>query len=89
MSSEGEDEELDDSGGDLESDDAEPDDKSEETSVEELLTLSADAFERADAALRAGDLAAYQQWVERAAGYIAKAQELLSQSPTRDDSDAA
>lgn len=89
VSSDGDDEELDDSGGDLESDDAEPDDKSEERSVEELLTLSADAFQRADAALRAGDLAAYQQWVERAAGYIAKAQELLSQSPTRDDSDAA
>jgi len=89
VSSEGEDEELDESDGDLESDDADPDDKSEEKSVEELLTLSADAFERADAALRAGDLAAYQQWVERAAGYIAKAQELLSQSPTRDDSDAA
>ena len=43
----------------------------------------------ADAALRAGDLAGYQRWVEEAAGYISKAQKLLSESPARDDADAA
>ena len=58
-------------------------------SVEELLALSGEAFDRADAALRAGDLAGYQRWVEEAAGYISKAQKLLSESPARDDADAA
>jgi len=52
------------------------------------LALSRAAFERADAALRTGDLAGYQQWVDTAAGYIAKAQELLTQL-SLNDSDAA
>jgi uncharacterized membrane protein (UPF0182 family) len=64
-------------------------DESDELSVEELLALSGEAFDRADAALRAGDLAGYQRWVEEAAGYISKAQKLLSESPARDDADAA
>ena len=62
---------------------------SDESSVEELLALSREAFDRADAALRAGDLAGYQRWVEAAAGYISKAQKMLTQSPVRDDADAA
>ena len=73
---------------DSESGDPEADDESGDVSIEELLALSRAAFERADAALRAGDLAGYQQWVDTAAGYIAKAQELLTQS-SLDDSDAA
>ncbi|MCS5674859.1 MAG: UPF0182 family protein [Actinomycetota bacterium] len=73
---------------DSESGDPEADDESGDVSIEELLALSRAAFERADAALRTGDLAGYQQWVDTAAGYIAKAQELLTQS-SLDDSDAA
>ena len=73
---------------DSESGDPEADDESGDVSIEELLALSRAAFERADAALRTGDLAGYQQWVDTAAGYIAKAQKLLTQS-SLDDSDAA
>ena len=73
---------------DSEGGDPEADDESDDVSIEELLALSRAAFERADAALRTGDLAGYQQWVDTAAGYIAKAQELLTQS-SLDDSDAA
>jgi hypothetical protein len=72
-----------------ESGDSETDDESSDASIEELLTRSREAFERADAALRAGDLAGYQRWVETAAAYIAKAQKLLSESSALDDSDAA
>jgi uncharacterized membrane protein (UPF0182 family) len=67
----------------------EEDSDSDGMSVEELLALSREAFDRADAALRAGDLAGYQRWVEAAAGYISKAQQMLTQSPVRDDADAA
>ena len=73
---------------DSEGGDPEADDESGDVSIEELLALSRAAFERADAALRTGDLAGYQQWVDTAAGYIAKAQKLLTQS-SLDDSDAA
>ena len=76
------------SDADSESGDPEADDESGDVSIEELLALSRAAFERADAALRTGDLAGYQQWVDTAAGYIAKAQELLTQL-SLDDSDAA
>ena len=65
------------------------DEESDDISVEELLALSREAFDRANAALRTGDLAGYQRWVEAAAGYISKAQKMLSQSPVRDDADAA
>ena len=82
------DDDSDRSDADSESGDPEADDESDDVSIEELLALSRAAFERADAALRAGDLAGYQQWVDTAAGYIAKAQELLTQS-SLDDSDAA
>jgi hypothetical protein len=67
----------------------EEDEESGDLSVEELLALSREAFDRANAALRTGDLAGYQRWVETAAGYISKAQKMLSQSPVRDDADAA
>lgn len=60
-----------------------------EYSVEQLLALAQDAFNRADAALRTGDLAGYQRWVETASGYIARAQALVSESPQLDDADAA
>ncbi len=82
------DDDSDRSDADSESGDPEADDESGDVSIEELLALSRAAFERADAALRTGDLAGYQQWVDTAAGYIAKAQELLTQS-SLDDSDAA
>ena len=70
---------------------AEPDDldSSDELSIEELLAKSREAFDRADAALRAGDLAGYQRWVESAAGYIAKAQRLLGQASSRQEADSA
>ena len=70
---------------------AEPDDldSSDELSIEELLAKSREAFDRADAALRAGDLAGYQRWVESAAGYIAKAQRLLGQASSREEADSA
>ena len=82
------DDDSDRSDADSESGDPEADDESGDVSIEELLALSRAAFERADAALRTGDLAGYQQWVDTAAGYIAKAQELLTQL-SLDDSDAA
>ncbi|MBK02625.1 MAG: hypothetical protein CL464_09255 [Acidimicrobiaceae bacterium] len=82
------DDDSDRSDADSESGDPEADDESGDVSIEELLALSRAAFERADAALRTGDLAGYQQWVDTAAGYIAKAQKLLTQS-SLDDSDAA
>jgi len=70
---------------------AEPDDldSSDELSIEELLAKSREAFDQADAALRAGDLAGYQRWVESAAGYIAKAQRLLGQASSREEADSA
>ena len=70
---------------------AEPDDldSPDELSIEELLAKSREAFDRADAALRAGDLAGYQRWVESAAGYIAKAQRLLGQASSREEADSA
>ena len=82
------DDDSDRSDADSESGDPEADDESDDVSIEELLALSRAAFERADAALRTGDLAGYQQCVDTAAGYIAKAQELLTQS-SLNDSDAA
>ena len=82
------DDDSDRSDADSESGDPEADDESGDVSIEELLALSRAAFERADAALRTGDLAGYQQWVDTAAGYIAKAQKLLTQL-SLDDSDAA
>ena len=82
------DDDSDRSDADSESGDPEADDESGDVSIEELLALSRAAFERADAALRTGDLAGYQRWVDTAAGYIAKAQELLTQS-SLDDGDAA
>jgi hypothetical protein len=89
VSSEGEDGDDERSDADPESDDSDTDDESSDVSIEELLTRSREAFERADSALRAGDLAGYQRWVETAAAYIAKAQKVLSESPSLDDSDAA
>ncbi len=48
-----------------------------ELSLTDLIELSREAFDRADAALRAGDLAAYQEAVDEAEAYIARAQRLL------------
>ncbi len=89
ISSDDQEDESEPSDRESESDDPKMEGEQGDESIEELLALSRNAFERADAALRDGDLAAYQRWVEKAAGYIAKAQELLSQSPSKDDSDAA
>ena len=70
-------------------DSSQNDEDTGEYSVEQLLALAQDAFNRADAALRTGDLAGYQSWVETASGYIARAQALVSESPQLDDADAA
>ncbi|MEC9089170.1 MAG: UPF0182 family protein [Actinomycetota bacterium] len=70
-------------------DSSQNDEDTGEYSVEQLLALAQDAFNRADAALRTGDLAGYQRWVETASGYIARAQALVSESPQLDDADAA
>jgi translation initiation factor IF-1 len=52
--------------------------------LEALIADAEDAFANADAALRAGDLAAYQQWVEEAQRILAEIADLVgSQSPTR------
>ena len=70
-------------------DSSQNDEDTGEYSVEQLLALAQDAFNRADAALRTGDLDGYQRWVETASGYIARAQALVSESPQLDDADAA
>ena len=49
----------------------------ENRSLMDLIELAHDAFDKADAALRDGDLAAYQAAVEEAEGYISRAQLLL------------
>lgn len=58
-----------------------------EEQVANLLSLAAEAFQRAEVALRAGDLATYQAEVNRAAGYIAEANTLIEeeQPPTESD----
>ncbi|HSF87121.1 MAG TPA: UPF0182 family protein [Acidimicrobiia bacterium] len=52
--------------------------------VAALLTAAADALEQADAALRSGDLGAYQESVERAQDFIARAQALAGDAPAED-----
>jgi hypothetical protein len=47
-------------------DDEEPSEPPVEGSIEELIQQAEDAFTRADAALRSGDLAEYQNWVDEA-----------------------
>ena len=47
-------------------DDEEPSEPPVEGSIEELIQQAEDAFNRADAALRSGDLAEYQNWVDEA-----------------------
>jgi hypothetical protein len=43
-----------------------PTDPPVEGTIEELIQQAEDAFARADTALRAGDLAGYQDWVDEA-----------------------
>ena len=45
--------------------------------VESLLASAETALENADAALRAGDLAGYQRWVEEAQSIITQINELI------------
>ncbi|WP_419863592.1 UPF0182 family protein [Candidatus Poriferisodalis sp.] len=69
---------------------AEPDDAADDEpattpdtgSVSDLLERAARAFERADVALREGDLAAYQEAVDEAEGLIARAARILEQAAT-------
>ncbi len=49
----------------------------DELSLVELIEAARDAFDRADAALRRGDLAAYQEALEEAEDYVARAALLL------------
>ncbi len=51
-----------------------------ESTVEELITDANSAFERANAALQAGDLAGYQRWVEEAARILQELADLVSGS---------
>ena len=46
--------------------------------VEQLLAQAEVAFEQADAALRAGDLALYQDKVDEARGYIERANQIIA-----------
>jgi hypothetical protein len=46
--------------------------------VEQLLAQAEVAFEQADAALRAGDLALYQQKIDEARGYIEQANQIIA-----------
>ncbi len=50
---------------------------STQMTVEELLAAASQAFDEADQALRAGDLAGYQDAVRRAEGFIAQARDAL------------
>jgi uncharacterized protein len=56
---------------------SEPPSGSEGSTVDALLQQAADAFQSADDALAAGDLAGYQQWVEEARSLIQQAQDVL------------
>ncbi|HEY6533467.1 MAG TPA: UPF0182 family protein [Acidimicrobiales bacterium] len=51
-----------------------------DATVDELLAAATQAFADADAALRSGDLATYQEKVKEAQDYVARAEELLSAS---------
>jgi len=53
-----------------------------EATVDQLLQQASDAFGAAEEALKAGDLAGYQQNVEKARGLIEQAKTLLDQSNT-------
>lgn len=64
-------------------DDDPPEDDGEpptEGSVEELIAEAEAAFANADTALRAGNLAEYQQWVDEAERILAEIADLLSES---------
>lgn len=52
----------------------------EVATLEELLAQADAAFSAADAALRAGDLAGYQQWVEEAQSILGQIAEIVSQN---------
>ena len=61
---------------------AEPDTAPDTNDVGDLLERAARAFERADTALREGDLAAYQEAVDEAERLIARAARILEQAAT-------
>ncbi|MEA1903821.1 MAG: UPF0182 family protein [Actinomycetota bacterium] len=51
-----------------------------DANLEELIASANEAFANADAALRAGDLADYQQWVEEAARILGEIEQLVNES---------
>ena len=61
-------------------DDAPADGEPDTATVSNLLERAARAFDRADTALRAGDLATYQEAVDEAQGLIARAARILEQA---------
>lgn len=68
-----------------EAEDEEPGDDGEQPpssdqTIEELVAEANEAFNNADAALRRGDLAEYQRWVQEAQQIIAEIQTLLGES---------
>jgi hypothetical protein len=46
--------------------------------IEELIADAEEAFANAEAALRAGDLASYQQWVNEAQGILSEIADLIA-----------
>jgi uncharacterized protein len=58
-----------------------PDEEQQPAEVQELLDQAAQAFEDAEAALTAGDLAEYQRLVDQAANFVRRAQDLLDDAP--------
>jgi uncharacterized membrane protein (UPF0182 family) len=53
-----------------------------EGTIEELIAQAEDAFANAEAALRSGDLAAYQQWVDEAQSILEQIADLVGQTET-------
>jgi hypothetical protein len=51
-----------------------------EGSIEELIAEAESAFANADAALRAGDLAGYQEWVDEAQRILNEIADLVEQA---------
>ena len=68
-------------GDDSEDEGAEPPPPDTEATLEELVFQANAAFSRANDALRAGDLAEYQRWVEEAERILGQIEELLGGSP--------
>jgi uncharacterized membrane protein (UPF0182 family) len=68
-------------GGIDDGEEPEPPPSDTEATLEELVAEANAAFSRANDALRAGDLAEYQRWVEEAERILGQLEELLSSSP--------